>query len=271
LSEGPGSIGANLSDTPLVIVETRDHIATIALNRPSKRNALNDAMLRQLRDAIARVESDASIRVVILRGEGSSFCSGVDLGEKLAVRGTQGAVEFDLLLESFERLDRLPQPTIAVLQGTSLAGGWELALHCDVRFAAPDARFGMPLVRLGLVVPYPAAVRLIQIAGAAAAADLLLSASLIDGTRAHALNLVTHLVAAGELDAAALTHAAAIASLAPMAVRETKRLVRHAVPTPDAAVYADFDQARRRITGSADTEEGLKAFLERRAPVFHDR
>lgn len=260
-----------MSETPLVVIERRDHIATIALNRPSKRNALNDALLRQLLDAMVQVESDLSIRVLILRGEGSSFCSGVDLGEKLADRGTQGAVEFDLLLEAFERLDRLPQPTIAVLQGTSLAGGWELALHCDIRFAAPEARFGMPLVRLGLVVPYPAAVRLIQIAGAAAAADLLLSASLIDGTRAHALNLVTHLADAGQLDAAALTHAAAIASLAPIAVRETKRLLRHALPTPDASLYADFDQARRRITASADTEEGLKAFLERRAPVFHDR
>ncbi len=266
-----GSISATLSETPLVLTESRDHIATIVLNRPSKRNALNDAMLRQLLDAIGRVESDASIRALILRGEGSSFCSGVDLGEKLADRGAQGAVEFDLLLEAFKRLDQMPQPTIAALQGTSLAGGWELALHCDIRFAAPEARFGMPLARLGLVVPYPAAVRLIQIAGAAAAADLLLSASLIDGTRAHALNLVTHLAAAEQLDEAALAHATAIVSLAPMAVRETKRLLRHAIPTPDASLYADFDQARRRITGSVDTEEGLKAFLERRAPVFHDR
>jgi enoyl-CoA hydratase/carnithine racemase len=254
-----------------VVAQKSGHVATIALNRPSKRNALNDAMLRQLRDALEDLESDTSTRVVILRGEGSSFCSGIDLGEKLAERGTHGAVEFDLLLEVFEQLDRLPQPTIAVLQGTSLAGGWELALHCDLRFAAPDARFGMPLVRLGLVVPYPAAVRLIQLAGAAAAADLLLSATLIDGIRAHALNLVSRLVSADELDAAALSHGIAIASLAPMAVRETKRLLRHAVPTPDPSVYAEFDEARRRITGSADTDEGLRAFLARRPPVFHDR
>jgi len=266
-----GSIGATAPVTPLVVVESREHVATITLNRPGKRNALNDAMLRQLLDAITQVEADASNRVLILRGEGSSFCSGVDLGEKLAERGTQGAVEFDLLLETFERLDRFPQPTLAVLQGTSLAGGWELALHCDIRFAAPGARFGMPLVRLGLVVPYPAATRLIQIAGAAAATDLLLSASLIDAARAYALNLVTYLVADMELDAAARTHAAAIASLAPLAVRETKRLLRHAIPTPDAVVYAEFDEARRRITGSADTEEGLNAFLQRRAPVFRGR
>jgi enoyl-CoA hydratase/carnithine racemase len=260
-----------LTDTSLVRVDSDGHVAAIVLNRPQKRNALNDAMLRELLDAIAAVEANGSIRALVLRGEGSSFCSGVDLGEKLADRGARGAVEFDLLLEAFERLDRYPSPTVAVLQGTSLAGGWELALHCDIRFAAPDARFGMPLVRLGLVVPYPAAVRLIQIAGAAAATDLLLSADLIDGTRAHQLQLVTHLVAASELNAAALAYATKIAALAPMAVRETKRLLRHAIPMPDAATHAEFDEARRRITGSADTEEGLKAFLERRAPVFLDR
>jgi enoyl-CoA hydratase/carnithine racemase len=252
-------------------VHVNDRVASIVLNRPQKRNALNDAMLGELLEAIAQVEADDSVRVLVLRGEGSSFCAGVDLAEKLADRGTQGAVEFDLLLEAFERIDRYPNPTIAVLQGTSLAGGWELALHCDIRFAAPNARFGMPLARLGLVVPYPAAIRLIQIAGAAAATDLLLSAQLIDGARAHALSLVTHLADAAELNAAAMAYAGGIAALAPLAVQEMKRLLRHALATPDPAHYIEFDAARRRITGSADTEEGLKAFLERRTPEFRNR
>jgi enoyl-CoA hydratase/carnithine racemase len=252
----------------LVRVAIADAVAAIVLNRPDKRNALNDAMLGQLLAAIDRVEADRTVRVVLLRGEGSSFCAGVDLGEKLAERGTRGAVEFDLLLEVFGRLERHPNPIVAVLQGTSLAGGWELALHCDVRFTTPDARFGMPLVRLGLVVPYPAAVRLVQIAGAAAATDLLLSAQLIDGRRAHALGLATHLVEADRLIGAATEYAAAIAGLAPLAVRETKRLLAHAVPTPAPAEYAAFDAVRRAITASRDTEEGLRAFLERRTPVF---
>jgi enoyl-CoA hydratase/carnithine racemase len=255
----------------LVRAGVAGHVATITLNRPEKRNALTDDMLEQLAAAIGRVEEDERVRVLVLRGEGHSFCSGVDLAEKLERRGNEGAVEFARLIQVFALLDRHPHPTIAVLQGTSLAGGWELALHCDIRLAAPDARFGMPLARLGLVVPYPAAVRLLQIGGVAAATDLLLSGDLIDGTRAHALGFATHLAENASLDEAAAAHAAKIAALAPLAVREMKRILRHAAPMPDPASYRDFDEARRRITGSADTEEGLRAFLERRPAQFSGR
>ena len=254
-----------------MLAHVADHIATIVLDRPDKRNALTDDMLDQLIAALDRVEADSSVRVLLLRGNGSSFCSGVDLAEKLARRGPEGSVEFARLIEVFERLHDHPNPTIAVLQGTSLAGGWELALHCDIRFAAHDARFGMPLARLGLVVPYPAAVRLIQIAGLAAATDLLLSAELIDGARAYTLGLVTHLTASAELAAAATAYAATIAALAPLALREMKRLLHHVALMPDPAALREFDDARRRITGSADTEEGLRGFLERRPPRFVGR
>jgi enoyl-CoA hydratase/carnithine racemase len=257
--------------TPLVQTRLGQRIATITLDRPEKRNALTDDMLDQLIGALDAVEADPGARVLLLRGNGSSFCSGVDLAEKLSRRGAEGSVEFARLVEAFERLDAHPNPTIAILQGTSLAGGWELALHSDIRFAAPDARFGMPLARLGLVVPYQAAVRLVQIAGIAAATDLLLSAELIDGTRAHQLGLVTYLAAATDLEAAAMAHARKIAALAPMAVREMKRLLRRVAPMPEEAMCQEFDEARRRITGSADTEEGLRAFLERRAAQFIGR
>jgi enoyl-CoA hydratase/carnithine racemase len=245
-----------------------EHIATITLDRPDKRNALTDEMLDQLIAALDVVEANPAIRVLLLRGNGSSFCSGVDLAEKLANRGTGGSVEFVRLVDVFERLDAHPNPTIAILQGTSLAGGWELALHCDIRFASPDARFGMPLAKLGLVVPYQAATRLVQIAGIAAATDLLLSAELIDGTRAHHLGLVTHLAETADLGESAVRHARKIAALAPLAVREMKRVLRHVAPMPEKAAFHAFDEARRRVTGSADTEEGLRAFLERRAAHF---
>jgi enoyl-CoA hydratase/carnithine racemase len=224
-----------------------------------------------LAEAIERVDADDRVRVLVLRGEGHSFCSGVDLAEKLERRGAEGLVEFTRLIEVFACLDRHRHPTIAVLQGTSLAGGWELALHCDIRFTAPDARFGMPLARLGLVVPYPAAVRLVQIGGVAAATDLLLSGEVIDGLRAHALGFATHLVESSELQRAAAAHAARIAALAPLAVREMKRILRHAAPMPDPASHREFDEARRRITGSEDTEEGLRAFLDRRPARFTGR
>lgn len=262
-----------MTDTapPLVQLHIDGQVATITLNRPEKRNALNDAMLRELLAAVDRVEADADVRVVLLRGEGGSFCSGVDLGEKLAEQGTAGAVEFTLLLEAFERLERHPNPIIAVLQGTSLAGGWELGLHCDIRFAAPSSRFGMPLVKLGLVVPYPAASRLVHLAGAAAATDLLLSGALIDGVRAHQLGLVSHLVEEEALATAARDYATRLAALAPLSLRETKRILAHVIRTPEPAEYEAFDRARRQVTASEDTAEGLRAFLERRPARFAGR
>ncbi len=253
---------------PLVQIAKHDRVASITLNRPDKRNALNDAMLREFLHAVGHVEADAEIRVLIVRGSGKSFCSGVDLSEKLAGRDAGGAVDYDLLLQAFARLEHYPNPTIAVLQGTSLAGGWELALHCDIRFAAPDAKFGMPLVRLGLVAPYAAQLRLVQLAGPAAAIDLLLSASLIDGARAHDLGLVTHLADARLLDSSAMDYAHRLAGLAPLAVRETKRVLAHILSAQHPATHEEFDNARRRVTASHDTEEGLRAFLERRPPVF---
>ena len=120
-------------------------------------------------------------------------------------------------------------------------------------------------------MPYAAAARLVHLAGLAAATDLLLSAELIDGVRANALGLATHLVDAASLVAAAEAHAVKIAALAPLAVREMKRLLRYVAPMPDPATYAAFDQARRDVTRSADTEEGLRAFLERRPPHFTGR
>jgi enoyl-CoA hydratase/carnithine racemase len=129
----------------------------------------------------------------------------------------------------------------------------------------------MPLARLGLVVPYAAASRLLQIGGVAAATDLLLSGELIDGRRAHALGLATHLCEPLDLQRAAVAHAQKIAALAPLAVREMKRILRHASPMPDPESHRDFDEARRRITASADTVEGLSAFLERRPAQFTGR
>jgi enoyl-CoA hydratase/carnithine racemase len=259
------------NDNDLVRLHIVDGIASISLNRPDKRNALNDAMLERLLAQLARAVSDDSVRVLLLQGEGPSFCAGVDLGEKLTRQDSSGAVEFDLLLEAFQRLEHYPRPTVAVVHGTSLAGGWELALHCNVRIAAPDAKFGMPLARLGLVAPYAAVRRLVQIGGSAAATDLLLSASLITGRRAYELGFVTHLADENDLLAFAHDYAARIAALAPLAVAEMKRVLAHVMAAPDSSDVARFDEARRRITGSADTAEGLRAFLERRPPAFTGR
>jgi enoyl-CoA hydratase len=253
----------------LVRLTIADAVATLALNRPEKRNALTSAMLEDLIAAIGAVERDPSIRVLVLRGEGEAFCAGHDLREMQQHREAGGGVDHSLLQQLFERLDQHVNPTLAAVHGVALAGGCELALHCDIRIATPAARFGMPLARLGIVVPFVLAARLIKIAGSAAAADLLLTAELVDGEKAVQLGLATRLVPADRLEAETAAVAAKIAANAPLAVREMKRVLRAAAPSSAPASVDEFETARRRISHSEDVREGLRAFAERRAPVFH--
>ncbi len=134
-------------------VERHPNYATITLNRPEKRNSLNEALLSAMDKAFAAIEEDKEIRAVILRGAGKSFSAGLDLAEADRLEGGHTPVSIE---RTFHRLEQLPVPTIAAVQGAALAGGCELALHCDLRVAAEDARIGMTVARVGLVVPYSA-------------------------------------------------------------------------------------------------------------------
>jgi enoyl-CoA hydratase/carnithine racemase len=216
------------------------------------------------------VERDDAVRVLLLRATGSAFCAGVDLAEQQAARSRDGVVEYGLLPVLFKALDDHRNPTVAAVQGVALAGGLELALHCDICIASTAARVGMPLAKLGLVVPSFAAERLVKLCGIAAARDLLFTADIIDARRAERLGLFTRLAEPDRLDAEALELATAIARLAPLALRGMKRALARIQPGPDAG-HAELDEERRRISQSDDAAEGLAAFLERRTPVFHGR
>jgi enoyl-CoA hydratase/carnithine racemase len=243
-------------------------IATITLNRPEKRNALTQSVLEQLLALLEKADADERVRVVVLRGRGNAFCGGMDLGEMLAVREARGWFDYELLREVLERVANQRNPTIASVQGPAFAGGCELALHCDIRVGTPDARFAMPLARLGLVAPTYAIKRLIETAGLSATRDLLLSADVIDGAAALRVGLLTRLVPAGELDGAVDALARRIADCAPLSLREMKRAIARLTSPLDPQVLADLDAARIEISRSADMREGLQSFLDRRSPLF---
>jgi enoyl-CoA hydratase/carnithine racemase len=252
----------------VVLLTVAHGVATVTLNRPDKRNALNRAMLEGLLDAFHAAAADAAVRVVLLRAVGPSFCAGVDLAELEEYRTRHGVTEYELLPDVFRAIDEHANPTIAAVQGPALAGGCEIALHCDIRIATPAARFGMPLARLGMVVPFYAAQRLTDICGIAAARDLLLAAETIDGTEAHRIGMVSRLVAADRLDESASALAARVASNAPLAVREIKRALGHTLAPPSPERVAELDRERLRVSRSRDAHEGLQAFLQRRRPHF---
>src|SRR5205823_2137123 len=166
-----------------VLCSIQDGIATLTLNRPEKRNAINSAMMASLTAHFNDLEQHRDVRVVVLRGAGKVFCSGRDLREMSQQQSAEGAAQTGVV-ELFHQLETLRHPTIAMVHGDALAGGCELALHCDLRVTAEVARFGMPLARLGLVVPFELTCKLIEVIGTAFTKQFLLTAQPIDATRA---------------------------------------------------------------------------------------
>jgi len=251
----------------LILTRVDDHVCTITLNRPDKRNALTTAMIDGLQDAVEAVAGRDDVRVVVVRGEGAAFCAGLDLRE-LAAQREAGAVETHTLEHALETLESCPQPTIAAVQGDAVAGGCELALHCDLRVAGDTARFAMPLARIGIAVPVPFTWKLVDTIGAAATKEILFTGEPVGAEAALALGLVNQVAAAADLDRAVQALARQIAQNAPLSVRAMKAFVQRAVEARRSYRRDDLEDLYRRVRSSADAREGLAAQRERRPPVF---
>jgi len=253
-----------------ILVARDGLVATITLNRPDKRNALTTGMIARLHGEIERLTSDGEARVVVLRAAGAAFCAGLDLRE-LAEQRAAGAAETHTLEEALHVLEALPQPTIAVVQGDAVAGGCELALHCDLRVAGDAARFSMPLARIGLAVPVRLVWKLVETIGQAATRELLFTGEAVDATTAHGLGLVNRVVPAPELERTATALAQQIARNAPLSLRAMKASAQRLAEQRRAIARDDLEELARQVRASADLQEGLAAQRERRAPVFRGR
>ncbi|MBW4043738.1 MAG: enoyl-CoA hydratase [Acidobacteria bacterium] len=249
--------------------ELKDNILTITLHRPERRNALNPAMVSELTDAL---ESSAQERcgVVVLTGTGAAFCSGLDL-EHLKTMQDRGPMEHHEDSENIARLLRtlydLPKPTIAAVNGPAIAGGMGLATICDFTLSVPTARFGYTEVRIGFIPAIVASFLIAQV-GEKRARDLLLSGRFIEAEEALALGLVTRLVEAPELMTEAHNLARMLLQNSPESLRGVKRLLsEHARARLDRELHTAVEEnADARAT--ADFKEGVRAFLEKRAPVW---
>ena len=244
-----------------------DHVCWITLNRPAKRNALTTGMIADLRAAVESAAADPAVRVVVVRGAGTAFCAGLDLGE-LAAQRAGGAVETHTLEHTLDVLERCPQPTLAAVQGDAIAGGCELALHCDLRVAADTARFAMPLARIGLAVPVTLTWKLVETIGAAATRELLFTSEPVGADAGLALGLVNRVVAAADLESAVASLARQIAHNAPLAVHAMKAFVQRAADERRRWQRDDLEALAARVRASSDLREGLTAQRERRAPLF---
>lgn len=251
-------------------ISTEQGICTILLNRPQRRNALTIPMMDHLGDELARIAGDESIRVVILTGAGKVFCSGLDLAA-MGSSPTEPALEAALVDKVLVPLERLPQPTIAAMNGDGLAGGCELALHCDVRIATAETRLGMPVARIGIVVPYPLILKLLDVVGSAITSELLFTAEPVSATRALELAMLNRVVAADELMPTARRMAEIMSGNAPLSLRAMKQAIlagrSQRALDPPASVRAAAERART----SEDAREGITAINEKRKPRFQGR
>ncbi len=239
--------------------------AILALNRPEKRNALNQPLIEALNQGLAQFENDKEIRALLLRGEGGSFCAGIDLKEVDEAVGGHNPTSLEYV---FSRLERFPVPTIAAIQGAALAGGLELALHCDLRIASHNAKLGMTLGRVGLMVPYDFTRKLIEICGSANTAWILYTAELIDAERGRHMAMVHEVVPDAKLGEVTTALAEKVADNAPLALRAMKATVRRCMTETFDAWHDDLLRMAREVRASKDAKEGVRAFLEKRKPAW---
>ncbi len=256
--------------TELIVVEGGP-VTTVRLQNPPL-NLVTVELTQQLDATLASIESDESVRCVILTGTGDrAFCAGSDVKEFESLEGRVG--EGKLLLEKavYRRLARLPMPTIAAIQADALGGGLELALCCDLRVADERAKLGLPEVRLGVMPGSGGTQRLPRIVGPARAKQMILMGEILSAPEAEGIGLINRVTPPGQAVDVASTMAETIASRGPVAVREAKRAIDIAGDLSlDGGLAFELD-ASERIFSSQDMLEGAKAFFEKREPDFQGK
>jgi enoyl-CoA hydratase/carnithine racemase len=266
---------------PLILRAREGDVVTLHFNDPTRLNAMSQAMGEAFAAAVAELAADASLRALVLTGAGRAFSAGGDLAmiegraAQGAANGARGRAEIRAGMRAFYGLflavRELPCPTLAAIHGSAIGAGLCVALACDVRIAATDARLGLNFTRLGLHPGMAATWTLPRLVGPAHAAELLYSSRSFSGSEAATIGLVNRAVAAGEVLAETQRLAAEIAAAAPLAVRGVKRSLRRSETTGLAEQLDAEAEEQAACFESRDVHEGLAAVRERRAPKFAGR
>ena len=255
-----------------VLRRDADGVRILTIDRPDKLNALDRATLEALDAAFAAAAGDSTVRAVVLTGSGAkAFVAGADIAEMNTLTAIQGR-EFSLLGQGLmRRIERLPKPVIAMMNGYALGGGLELAMACHLRIAADTAKMGQPEVNLGLIPGFGGSQRLLRLAGRAATLELCLLGAPIDATRAQQLGIVNRVVPAAELEAETLKVATQLAASAPLALRATLDVVNIGGEC-GIEEGLQYETAQFGLMfATDDMREGTRAFMERRKPTFTGR
>jgi enoyl-CoA hydratase/carnithine racemase len=254
-----------------VLLERAGALATITLNRPGRLNALDLAMWQRLGEIATELAAMPELRCVGVCGAGDAFAAGADLAEFPLRRATAADAEIygRTMVAALHGLRDLPVPTVARIRGACVGAGLEIAIMCDVRIAAASSRFGVPIQRIGVVMPYPELGDLVELVGRSAALAMLLEGRIFDADEAERIGLVTRTVADGDLEREAAATVRRIAEGAPTSHRLHKRMARRLLD-PRPLAPEELAEPYRAVE-TADYRGGIEAFLAKRKPEFSGR
>lgn len=255
-----------------LLIDIADGIAIVTINRPAALNALNMEILEDLAAAFAELKQSEDVACVILTGSGGkAFVAGADIAAMQSLDAVSAEQFARVGHTVFNAIENFSKPVIAAVNGFALGGGCELAMACDIRIAAENARFGQPEVNLGVIPGFGGTLRLARLVGKGRAKELIFTGDIIDAQEAYRIGLANKVVAAEDLLAEARSMAAKITAKAPVAVRFAKEAI-------DNGLEMDLDRAGRFEAGlfglcfaTADQKEGMQAFLEKRPAKFTGR
>lgn len=251
--------------------EVNNGIGYVTINRPKALNALNMDVLNDLYAAFTEIEADASVKAVIVTGEGKAFVAGADIAQMSQLNALEGREMMIMGHKVMNLIEAIEKPVIAAVNGFALGGGCELAMACDIRIASEKAKFAQPEVGLGIIPGFGGTQRLARLVGKGMAKYMIMTAEMISASEAHRIGLVEKVAAPEDLMAEAVRVAETIASKAPIAIATAKSAINNGYDM-DMKSASKFEiETFTAAFGSEDKTEGMAAFLEKRAPEFKNK
>lgn len=244
-------------------------VATITINRPKALNALNSAVMGEINAAFTQCKKDDAVKAVIITGAGEkSFVAGADISQMATLRPQQAMAFMEFGIETFRMIETLPKPVIAAVNGFALGGGTELAMSCDFRYASENARFGQPEILIGLIPGWGGTQRLARLIGMGRAKELIMGGDQVNAQRAYEIGLVNKVFPLDQLLPEAKKFAAKLAGLPGFALKMAKDAINFGYDLSlDNAMRLETECCSQCFS-TDDQKEGMKAFLEKRKPVF---
>lgn len=260
-----------MSSTDKMIARKEGHVAHLIFNNPERHNAVSLEMWQAIVDILADFAKDKDVRVVVLSGAGEkAFVSGADISKFENERSNEKAIAHynEVVDQASKAIENFPKPTIAMIRGYCVGGGLGIALGCDLRICADDARFALPAAKLGVGYGFSGIKRFVDTVGPSFTKEFFFTARQFDAAEALAMGLANRVLPVAELEAYVKNYAAVIAANAPLTIEGSKFIVGEVMKDPSARDLKGCQEAVDRCFKSADYKEGRKAFMEKRKPAF---